>query len=91
MTFKGRETIRSRIVISNKIIEQVNCFNYLGNLIFYENEVDIDNKINNDLKITGIINNMFGAQNILKKIRRKLYDTIRWPFKVCNTVFKLDH
>jgi hypothetical protein len=34
MTFKGRDPVRSKIVIDNKIIEQVNSFNYLGNLMF---------------------------------------------------------
>ena len=32
-------------------------FNYLGNMISYEKELDIDNKLHNYLKITGIINN----------------------------------
>jgi hypothetical protein len=58
MAFKGRDPIRSKIVIENKILEQVNSFNYVGNLISYENEVDIDNKLNNYLRITGIINNV---------------------------------
>jgi hypothetical protein len=40
-------------------MEQVNSFNYLGNLISYEREVDIGKKLNNYLKITGIINNIF--------------------------------
>jgi len=39
------------------IIEQVNLFNYLGN-IFCEKEMDIDNKLHNYLKITGILNNV---------------------------------
>jgi hypothetical protein len=33
MAFKGQDPIRSKIVINNKIIEQVNSLNYLGNLI----------------------------------------------------------
>jgi len=33
MSFKGRESCRSEILMDNKIIEQVNSFNYLGNLI----------------------------------------------------------
>ena len=33
----------SKIVIDNKIIEQVDLFNYLGNVISYEGELDIDN------------------------------------------------
>jgi hypothetical protein len=54
MAFKGRDLIKSKTVIDNKIIEQVNSFNYLRNLISYENEIDIDNKWNNYLKITDI-------------------------------------
>jgi transcription initiation factor TFIIIB Brf1 subunit/transcription initiation factor TFIIB len=41
MAFKRRAPIRSKVVIDNRIIEQVNFFNYLGNLISYENEMDI--------------------------------------------------
>jgi len=36
MSFKGRDTVSSKIVIDNRIIEQVNSINYLGNLISYE-------------------------------------------------------
>jgi len=59
MVFKGRDTGRSTIVIDNKITEQVNSFHYLKNLILYDKEVDIENKLNNYSKITGIMNNMF--------------------------------
>jgi hypothetical protein len=67
VAFKGQEPVVSNIVIDNKIIEQVNSFNYLGNTIFYEKELDIDNKLQNYLKITGIINNVFRPQNPLRK------------------------
>jgi hypothetical protein len=59
MAFKGQGPVRTKIVIDNKIIEQVKPFNYLGNMISYETELDIDNKLNNYLKITGILNNVF--------------------------------
>ena len=59
MAFKGLDPVRTEIVIDNKIIEQVNMFNYLGNMISYEKELDIDNKLYNYLKITGILNNVF--------------------------------
>jgi hypothetical protein len=36
--------------------------NYLGNTIFYEKQVDIDNKLQNCLKIAGILNNVFRLQ-----------------------------
>ena len=38
---------------------QVNLFKYLGNVISYVGELDIDNRLNNFLKITGILNNAF--------------------------------
>ena len=44
MAFKGWDPVRTKIVIDNIIIEQVNSFNYLGN-ISYEKEMDIDNKL----------------------------------------------
>ena len=59
MAFKGRDSVRTKIVIDNKIIEKVNSFNYLGNMTSYEKELDIDNKLHNYLKITGVINNVF--------------------------------
>jgi len=79
MAFKGRDPVRTKIVIENKIIEQVNMFNYLGNIISYEKELDIDNKLHNYLKITGILNNVFKPQKTLKKTRLKLYNTLALP------------
>ena len=76
MEFKRRDPVRRKILIDNKILEGVNYFNHLGNLISYEKEVDIDNKLNNYLKLTGFINNKFRLQTILKETKIKLY-TIR--------------
>jgi hypothetical protein len=45
MAFKGQDSIRSKVVIDNKTIEHVNPFNYLGNMISHENEMD-DDKLN---------------------------------------------
>jgi len=67
MAFKRRDPVRTKIVTDNKIIEQVNLFNYLGYMISYEAELDIDNKLNNFLKITGILNNVFRPQKPLRK------------------------
>jgi hypothetical protein len=66
MAFKGRDPVRTKIVIDNKIIEQVNLFNCLGNIIPYEGELDIDNKLNNFLKIIVILKNVFRPQKTLK-------------------------
>jgi len=76
--FKGRDPVRTKIVIDNKIIEQVNSFIYLGN-ISYEKELDIDNKLYNYFKITGIINNVFRPQKPLKKTTIKLHNTLALP------------
>ena len=48
-------------------------------LISYEKEVDVDNKLNNGLKITGFISNMVRAQITLKETRIKLYNTLAFP------------
>jgi len=79
MAFKGQDPVKTKIVIDNKIIEQVKFFNYLGNMISYEGELDIDNKLNNFLKITGILNNVFRPQKTLKKTRIKLFSTLAIP------------
>ena len=67
MAFKGRDPVRTEIVIDNKIVEQVNSFNCLGTVISYEKELVIDNKLQKYLKITGIINNVFRPQKPLRK------------------------
>ena len=41
--------------------------------------MDIDNKLHNYLKITGILNNVFRPQKALKKTRIKLYNTLALP------------
>ena len=56
-------------------------------MISYEKELDIDNKLHNYLKITGIINNVFRPQKTVKKTRIKLY-TIHWPFRFCYMAVK---
>ena len=65
MAFKGWDPVRTKIVI-DKIIEQVNSFNYLGNMISYEKELDID-ILHNYLKITGVINNVLDHKKPLRK------------------------
>jgi hypothetical protein len=57
----------------------LNSFNYLGNLISYENEMHIGNKLNNYLKITGTTNNVFRRKKTLNKTRIKLYNTLALP------------
>jgi len=79
MAFKGRDPVRTKIVIDNKTIEQINSFNCSGNMTSYEGELDIDNKLNNILKNTVILKNLFRPQKSLKKTRMKLYITLALP------------
>jgi hypothetical protein len=41
--------------------------------------MDIYNKLNNYLKITGIINNVFRRKKTLQETRLKLYNTLALP------------
>jgi hypothetical protein len=79
MAFKGRDPVRTKIIIDNKTIEQVQSFNCLGNVISYERELDIEEKLNNYLQISGILNNVFRPQKVLKKTRIKLHNTLALP------------
>ena len=80
MAFKGRDPVRTEIVVDNKIIEHINLFNCLGNMISCEGELDIDNKLRNFLKITGVLNNVFRPQKkTLKKTRINLHNTLVLP------------
>ena len=51
----------------------------MTNMMSYEKELDIDNKLHNCLKITAIINNVFRPQKTLKKTRIKLYNALALP------------
>jgi hypothetical protein len=57
MAFKATEPIRSKIVIDNIMLEQVNTFTYLGCNISYQEETDIHFKITKFLQILGLLNN----------------------------------
>jgi len=48
--FKGRYPVSSKMLVHYEVIEKVNSFNYLENLISYETEVNSDNTLNNYLK-----------------------------------------
>jgi hypothetical protein len=47
---------------------QVKLFKYLGNMISYERELDIDNKLNSYMKIMLILNNLFRSQKTLNTL-----------------------
>ena len=45
MAFRGRDPVRTKIAIDDKIIEQVNSFNYLGNIFYKKNWILTTNYI----------------------------------------------
>jgi hypothetical protein len=48
-------------------------------------EWDVDNKLHNYLKITGILNNVFRPQKNLKETRIKLYNILALPVLLCGS------
>ena len=86
VAFKGRKPVKVvNLWEIKEIIKEVNAFNYLGNLIVYEKEMDIDNRLNNYCKITDIIDSTFIRQKTLKKTRITLYNTIDLPALLYNS------
>jgi hypothetical protein len=79
MAFKGTEPMRSRIVIDNMVLEQVNTFTHLGCNISYQEEKDIHYKITNFLQILGLLNNTLKPNLVQRSTRFKLYKTLALP------------
>jgi hypothetical protein len=80
MAFKGTELIRSKIVIYNMMLEQVNTFTYLGCNISYQEEKDIlHSKITKFLQILGLLNNTLKPYLVQRSKRLKLYKTLTLP------------
>jgi hypothetical protein len=79
MAFKGREPVRSKICINNETLEQVNTVSYLGYYLSYEEGKDLNMKITNFLKITGIINHIFTPNLVSKYTRIKIYKILARP------------
>ena len=85
MAFKGRDPVRTKIVIDNKIIKKVNSFKDLRNMISYEKNWTLITNYITYLKITGILNNVFRPQKTLSKTRIKLYNTLALPVLLYGT------
>jgi hypothetical protein len=58
MVFKGKVTIKSKIVIGNTVLQQVNTYTYMGCKILYKEEIDITSKISKCLHILVTLNNV---------------------------------
>lgn len=76
--FCGNNTIRTKIVIEDKMIEQVNSFTYLGCDLSYISSTDVENKLNKFLRLIGTI-----KRTLINKVDRqtvlKFYKTLAIP------------
>ena len=50
---------RSKITVDNKYLQQVQLFDFLGCIISYEDEKDIQQELENFAQLLGILNNTF--------------------------------
>jgi len=73
------EGARSKILINNNIIEQINTFNYLGCSIAYQTEINITIKISEFLEITEIINRTLKPSQVQNHTRMKIYNISSLP------------
>ncbi|KAJ4429720.1 hypothetical protein ANN_21924 [Periplaneta americana] len=78
MAHSGKFTIRTKIIVDNKPIEQVSHFDYLGCNITYDVDRDIDNKISKFQWICGTINRTL-KNKTRKETKLKFYKTMAVP------------
>jgi hypothetical protein len=79
MAFRGRDPIRSKIVMNNKIIEQIHTFNYLGCSLSYEREKDVTTEVSKFLQITEITNKVLKPSEVQRQTRLRIYNTAAIP------------
>ncbi|KAJ4434931.1 hypothetical protein ANN_23503 [Periplaneta americana] len=76
--FCGNNTIRTKIVIEDEMIEEVNSFTYLGCDLSYISSTDVENKLNKFLRLIGTI-----KRTLINKVDRKtvlkFYKTLAIP------------
>lgn len=78
MAFLGSHPIRAKIVINDKIIEQVNTFKYLGCSITYGKKSEIENKLNIFNYFCGTIRRTLGKK-VRKETLLKFYKAMAIP------------
>ncbi|PSN58388.1 hypothetical protein C0J52_12974 [Blattella germanica] len=78
MTFKGRDPIRSKIILENKVLEQVSHFKYLGCDITYSESIEILNRTHKFQAVCGCINRTL-RNKTRKDTQLRFYNTITLP------------
>jgi hypothetical protein len=78
MAFEGKHPRRSKIVIDNKIIEQVSHFNYLGCDVSYNYDADLQIKLNKFQYMSGTIKHTL-TNKTRKDTQLKFYKVMAVP------------
>lgn len=78
MAFQGTRPIRSKIVLENKVIQQLKHFSYLGCDISYDYDEDINNKVSKFQGICGTINRTL-RNKVRKETQLKFYKVLAVP------------
>lgn len=78
MAFVGADTIRSKIVINDEVIEQIRHFKYLGCDLTYDFSIDVEQKLNKFSRVCGTISRHL-KHKTRKDTQLKFYKTIAVP------------
>jgi hypothetical protein len=76
MPFLGQDSVRCKIVVDNKCLQQVKDSKYLDCEISFENGKDIQQKGTKFAQILGILNNTFRPSSVQKSSRIKVYNAL---------------
>ena len=85
LAFRGLDTIRAKIVLKDKILEQVNCFNYLGCNVSYNKNEDLIIKINRFNYMCGTIRRYL--KNTRTETKLKFYKMMAVPVLLYGSEF----
>jgi endonuclease/exonuclease/phosphatase family metal-dependent hydrolase len=78
MAFRGKDPVRSKIVVQQNIVDQVSHFHYLGCEISFQRDKDASNKMHRFQHICGTIHRAL-KNNATKETRIKFYKTMAAP------------
>ena len=78
MAFAGKDPVRSKIVLDNRILEQVSHFTYLGCDVSYEKDKEILRRVSRFQTVCGFINRTF-RRRVRKDTQARLYDVMAVP------------
>jgi hypothetical protein len=73
MAFRGKESVRSKTCINNRIFEQVITVNYLERNISYEGEKDLNMKTTSFVKVVTVVNQIFKPPLVFRHTRIQIY------------------